>query len=88
MSYTVSDRKSLHTIAREANISVPVECSQESWDLYPNFELYCALQLHSSVPNKDALLANAKLIASIDSEEANRITKSKLLKMGFVEGKV
>jgi hypothetical protein len=84
---TVNDRNTLFAIALEAGLSTPVDPSTNSWDLHPHFELFCALHLHTKVPNKDAMLANAKLIATIDSDEASRITKSKLLKMGFVETK-
>ena len=82
---TVNDRKSLYAIAQEVNMKVPYEWTQESWELFPNFELFCATQLHCQVPSKEVLLANAKLIAGIDSDEADRITKSKLIKMGFVD---
>jgi len=82
---TVNDRKTLYSIAQEANMKVPYEWRQESWDLFPNFELFVALHRHTVAPNKDVMLANAKLIATIDSDEADRITKSKLIKMGFID---
>jgi len=83
---TFIDRTSLYNIAQSVGIKVPYEISESTWDLFPHFELFCAMQSYSEVPNEKACIDNAKLISRLAEDDVHMVSKNKLLKMGFIVG--
>lgn len=82
----VSKREELYDIAHSVLMKTPIDPKVSNWDVYGHFELFCASQIGSPIPNREALIANAKLIATLHYTEVDLITRSKLIKMGFIVG--
>ena len=87
MGYRISHRGVLHQVAQEVGIKIPIDPMVASWDAFPHYELFCAMQLNVDMPYSTAHFDNAKLIARLSPDQVESITKKQLLKMGFVVGK-
>lgn len=83
----VGNRNELVDAAKQVGILIPGDIENSDWDLYPHFELLVSATLFEPVPSKEALIDNARLVASLSIDEANSISKNQLIKKGFIVGR-
>lgn len=78
----------LATFAEQAGIPVPPDPDQflEVKEQYPQFAVYCLLQLGTSMPNETSARTNADVIASIPVEEVTTLTLTDFEARGFEHG--
>jgi hypothetical protein len=78
----------LASYAAEAGIPVPPDPDKflEMKEEYPQFAVYCLLQLGTSMPNAMSARTNADVIASIPVEEVTTMTLTDFEARGFEHG--
>ena len=72
--------------AEEAGISVPLDVDHYDEKDYPHWDVFCAMQLGSSMPDWSCHFHNAKVISQIDGAEIRQITADEIIERGFQIG--
>lgn len=72
--------------AGEAKIKMPPDLENYDKEQYPHWFVFCQLQLGSPMPYPSVDWDNAKVIASLSSEEILKVTPEELVAKGFCIG--
>jgi hypothetical protein len=78
----------LASYAKDAGMPVPEDPEKflENKEEFPNFAVYCLLQLGTSMPNAMSARNNAEIIANVPAQKVKDMTLADFEEIGFEHG--
>lgn len=78
----------LASYAKDVGMPVPVDPDQflEEKEQFPNFAVYCLLQIGTAMPNWNSARTNAEIVAAVPADKVKDMTLADFEALGFEHG--